>query len=256
MTPPATTLTNDMAELPATCSIVETQRTHLNQEEQELLKELLRPGASVEAVIPDDATSDQLWRTLDACVRGLNMLESRARRLHPIIGRILLIFQDKPSLYKDLGYETFSEFMEKGVYGTLGVHRSAAYVGKLVARDWPQLNPDRFAKIGPKKLEIISKFSKGNDPNAEMHLQNAEKMRVPELKNYYENRGFLRPGEATGATFSLTTNRAIYDHVKEFFTSPRVHSYVGTKDWGEILEALVQEGESSWLETTERARRQ
>jgi hypothetical protein len=211
MTPPVTTLTNDMAELPATCSIVETQRTHLNQEEQELLKELLRPGASVEAVIPDDATPDQLWRTLDACVRGLNMLESRARRLHPIIGRILLIFQDKPSLYKDLGYETFSEFMEKGVYGTLGVHRSAAYVGKLVARDWPQLNPDRFAKIGPKKLEIISKFSKGNDP---------------------------------------------YDHVKEFFTNPRVHSYVGTKDWGEILEALVQEGESSWLETAERARRQ
>ncbi len=251
MTPPATTPTDLVMNAP----IVETDKTHLNAQENQLLKELLRPGASIEAVIPPDASPEDLWRTLDACVRGLRLLEARTLRLKPIIGKILLIFEQKPSLYKDLGFETYSDFMRKGVYDTLGLHHTSAYEGKLVARDWPQIDPDRYVKIGPKKLNILSKFATGRSPNAEALLQTVEKMKVPEARQYFEQRGFIERGETEGAVITITTNQAVYRHYKRFFGDSRVHEAVGSKDADKILEALIQEGEGSWLEIVERNNR-
>ena len=98
----------------------------------------------------------------------------------------------RPSLYKALGYDTYSDFMDKGVYGTLGLHKTSAYEGKLVARDWPQIGPDRYAKaLGPKKMNVLSRFVKGSSANAESWLQTAESMTVPQLKLYVEQRGFI-----------------------------------------------------------------
>ena len=241
--------TTDMAELPTTCEVLETERTHLNHEENMLLRELLRPGASIEVLIPPDAEPEDLWKTLDACVRGLGLLEARMCRLKPIIGRILLIFENKPSLYKALGYETYSAFLDNGVYGALGLHRTSAYEGKLVARDWPQIGPDRYAKaLGPKKIAILSKFVKGSSPNAESWLQTAESMKVGELREYVEQRGFIEAGETVGATITITTNRAIRGLYEEFFSDGRVHSKCGTKDRGKILEALIQSCSIEWFQ--------
>lgn len=238
-------------DLIAASPVVETERTHLRREENAILKEALRPGADIQAVIPADASAEELWKTLDICIKGVNLLEERLRRLHPIIGRILLIFQERPSLYKELGYETYSEFMQKGVHGVLGLHRSQAYVAKIVARDWPQVTPDRFARIGPKKIEILSKFTTGRSANAELLLDAAERMKTNELREYVVQRGFLRPGESSGRVITITTNGAIYDHYKEFFSDPRVHQKVGSKDHDQILEALMQECSSEWLAETE-----
>ena len=241
--------TTDMAELPTNCEVLETERTHLNHEENMLLRELLRPGASIEALIPPDAEPEELWKTLDACVRGLGLLEARMCRLKPVIGRILLIFEKKPSLYKSLGYDTYSDFMDKGVYGVLGLHRTSAYDGKLVARDWAQVGPDRYAKaLGPKKIAILSKFVKGSSPNAEAWLQTAESMKVSELREYCVQRGFIEAGETEGTTITITTNRAIRGLYEEFFSDGRVCSKCGTKDRGKILERMIQECSAEWLQ--------
>ena len=241
--------TTDMAELPTTCEVLETERTHLNHEENMLLRELLRPGASIEVLIPTDAEPEELWKTLDACVRGLGLLEARMCRLKPIIGRILLIFENKPSLYKALGFETYSAFLDNGVYGALGLHRTSAYEGKLVARDWPQIGPDRYAKaLGPKKIAILSKFVKGSSPNSESWLQTAESMKVSELREYCVQRGFIERGETVGAVITITASRSIYDEWKEFCSDGRVQSKVGTKDHGKILRAMIQECSAEWLQ--------
>lgn len=250
MTQPALTRQsgNDAAELTMNCNVLETQRTHLNQEEHALLTELLRPGASIEAVIPEDASPDELWRTLDACSRGAHLLEVRLNRLVPIIGKILLMFKNKPSLYKELGHETYADFMKNGVYGKLGLHRTHAYLGKLIAEGWPQLmNPDHYAKIGPKRLEILNKAGiKGTNPNASTFLATAESMKVSEFATYMEQRGFIAEGEAVGVEFVIHTNRALCGFFRDFFTNPRVQSKVGSKNYDEILEALVQECSVEW----------
>lgn len=237
----------EQVEQVANGPVVENDRTHLSTEQQAMLRALLQPGVKVESVIPAEASADDLWRTLDACVHGLSVLEARILRLKPIIGQILIMFEKRPSLYKDLGYETYSDFMNRGVYNKLGLHRTSAYQGKLAARDWPQLGPDRYVKIGPKKLDILSKFSTGRDQNAEALLRCAETMKVKELQTYCEQRGFINPGETVGATFSMTTNRSRLKFFMDFFKDGRVQSVVGSKDWDAILEAAIQECLPEWI---------
>jgi hypothetical protein len=227
----------------------------LTPEEHALLKDLLRPGVSVEALIKVDATPDELWHILETCSRGLQLLESRICRLKPVIGQILLRFERNPSLYKSLGYNTFTDFMRKGVYLTLpGIHTTSAFEATQVARLWPQISPDRYAaKLGPKKIGLLSKFTSGGNANGEAWLQTAESMTTAKLKTYVEERGFLAKGESTGATIVINTNRALYDQWKEFCSDGRVQSVVGGSAQDRILEALMQEG-SSWLSDPESAK--
>ena len=135
--------------------IIERERTHLSPSEHELLRELLRPGASIEAVIPEDADPKELWHVLDVCVGGLALIDARGTRLKFIIGKILVMFEQKPSLYKDLGYNTYTEFLRAGAYDTLGLHRTSAIEGKQAVQEWPQLTPDTYAQIGPKKINVL-----------------------------------------------------------------------------------------------------
>jgi hypothetical protein len=201
---------------------MERKETHLNAEEHDLIKELLRPGVSIDAVLPEDADSEKLWSTLSACVRGLNLLEIRLCRLKPIIGRILLMFEHQPSLYKALGYETYSDFMKRGVHDSLGLHHTSAYEAQRVAKDWPQLTPDRFAKIGQKKMNVLHKFATGRDPNAEALLATAEKMTVGEFRQYAEQRGLTEPGETVGATIIIHTNQDVYSLYRQLFSDGRI----------------------------------
>ena len=247
----ATDVTQIVADAPA----LERSYSHLNAEEHALIRELLRPGASIDAAIPDDADPQTLWRTRDACVRGLALLETRICRLKPIIGRILTMFERKPSLYKELGYNTFGDFMQRGVYAILKLHTTSAYEARMLAKDWPQLTPDRYAKIGPKNLNILSKFATGKDSNAEMLLEAAERMTVKELKEYVEQRGFIEPGETTHAIITIHTNQDVLSYFKEVFNDGRVHSVVGSKDHGVILKSMMQECHGEWIDKYDRRRR-
>lgn len=235
-------------EIVAESHTIERDRTHLNEQEHTLIKELLRPGASIEAIIPADATPEDLWKTLDACVRGMSLLEARMLRIKPIIGRLLVMFENKPSLYKGLGYKTYSEFMTRGVYDKLGLHRTSAYEAVRLAKDWQQVTPDQYAKIGTKNMNTLSKFCSGRDRNADTWLKAAETMKVTEFNSYVEQRGFLSPGEAKGATIIIHTNQSVWDHWKEFRTDPRIHGAVGSKQEDIILEALMQECFDEWIE--------
>jgi hypothetical protein len=241
MTPP------EAGQEVAAAHTIERDRTHLNEHEQTLLKQLLAPGAIIEAVIPADAPAEELWTTLDACVRGYRILDARSTRLRLIIGKLLIIFENKPSLYKTLGYDTFFDFMRKGAYDTLGIHRSSAYEGKRAAKNWPQLSPDRYASIGVKNIELLNKFTNGKSPHAEEWLDRAEKMKTRELQKYVEERGFLNNGEAAGATFTIPTNRDRYARFKEFFEDGRVQSYCGSKYPDAILEHLIEECHDEWI---------
>lgn len=235
--------------------VVERDRTHLNDAENALLRELLRPGAAIEAVIPADAAPEQLWRTLDACVRGLGLLEARSLRLKFIVGKLLLVFENRPSLYKELGYETYSDFMNKGAYEKLGLHRTSAYEGRMAAT-WPQLTPDRYAgKLGPKKMNILNKFMGGGNSNAEEWLQAAESMKVGELKQYVEERSLIGRGETVGVTITIQTNLNVFQHWKSFCNDGRIHQVVGSKDHGQILKAMIEEVFDEWIGKYDRDRK-
>lgn len=227
---------------------IERKENHLNAEQHALLRELLKPGAKVDALIPNDVLPSELWQILEACSHGLGKLYANITRLTPIIGQILMRFERQPSLYKDLGYQSFREFLRKGVYDELGLHHSAGYEALRLAKEWPQVTPDEYVKIGPKKFNIIAKTgATGKSSNARILLETAATMKVGEFRQYAEQRGLIAPGEATGATIMIPTNRVIYGFYRQVISDPKVHSVVGSKEPDQILKAMMEACYGEWV---------
>jgi hypothetical protein len=225
----------------------------LSEQDQALLKEIMRPGTAVDDIVPETATAQQLWDTLKVCVAGYNMLNFKLNRIKPIIGKILLIFQRNPHLYQELGYETFEDFRKNGIGKRLGVGRTTLWECQTIARDWPQLvqNPDRYAQIGRTKLIILSKFAKGTAPNAESLLNMAASMPAHELRIHSEQRGLLIPGETVPATVVVRGSLDMVKRWKEFSSDERVHQIVGSASQEAILMAMIDECYSHWVATYE-----
>ena len=255
MTEDAQVQSENGTEMASEAPIVEHERTHLTPREHELLRELLRPGVSIEAVIPADADPQELWSTLDACAKGLGVIDARGARLKFIIGKILTVFESKPSMYKELGFNTFSDFLKFGAYDKLGLHRTAAIEAKQAAQEWPQLTPDAYVDVKPKNLNTLHKIGiNGKSPNAELWLEAAKKMKVHEFRQYAEQRTFSPVDDTIGATIIINTRKDIYDQWKKFVADGRICSKVGTKDHGEILCALMASCFVEWVDEVERAR--
>lgn len=225
----------------------------LDAQSQSLLKEIMRPGVTIEAVIPKDPSPNELWAFLSLCAQGTFLLESRLERIKPIIGKVLLMFQEKPSLYKDLGYETFEEFRREGVGKKLGLSRTTLWETQVIARDWPQLleNPDRYNKIRRSKLNILKSFSTGRDNNSDALLRLAEKMSSTELRQYCEQRGFISPGETLPATIVIQSSLDIAQRWKLWAQDGRIHSIVGSSQPDKILDAMMEECMHGWIEQHE-----
>lgn len=235
------------AEIVTEAHVVEQNGNHLNGREQALLIELLRPGVKIESVIPDNADPKELWATLDACSRGMGLLDARTLRVRYIVGHILLLFEAKPSLYKSLGHKSYHDFMHTGVYTTLGISATVAYEAKKAA-EFKQLTPDRYAKIGPKKMNILTKAAiTPSNPNVENWLKTAESMKVPELKTFMEQRGHLNKGESDKACLAINTNQDRMALFRAFFNDGRVQSVCGSKEWDVILQSAIQEVYDEWI---------
>lgn len=227
-----------------------TEPKPLSDQAQALLKELVRPGVKIDAIIPADATAEKLWDTLTICAQGYHLLQSRMDRLKPIIGKILLIFKDKPDLYTELGYRNFEEFRNKGVGEKLGLHRTTLWETQVIANDWPQLvaEPDRYTKIGRAKLNILSKYANGRDANAEALLKMASSMSTTEFRQYSEQRGLITPGQCLPATIVINCDVDTFRHWKHLVGDGRVHSVVGSAREDIILEAMIDNCRHEWIE--------
>lgn len=219
----------------------------LDREGRELLNQLLKPGVTVEAVIPEGATCQQLWDMLRVCSNGLSILENRLTRIKPIIGKLLVMFENKPSYYKDLGYTSFNAFCKKGVCGVIGMGWSTMYECLGVARKWPQLSPERYAKVKPRNLRILGTFATGRSHNVETYLQAAEKMKVPEFRQFCEQRGLIEGADTLPATLTVHMTVTQFRDIRRVLDDSRVHSHVGSADWGTVLHAaVVQEAYPQW----------
>ena len=212
----------------------------LSKEGRELLNQLLKPGIKIETVLPEAPTCQQLWDTLRVCSSGLSMLENRVTRLKPIIGKLLLMFENKPSYYKDLGYASFNAFCKKGVCDTLGLGVSTMYECLGVARKWPQLTPERYVKVKRGNLRILSAFATGRSHNVETYLQAAESMKVPEFRQFCDQRGLVPSGDTLPSTLTVHMTVTQYRDIHKVLSDPRVQSHVGSPaDWGSILHCVL-----------------
>jgi hypothetical protein len=219
----------------------------LSSDESRILNALTKPDAQLEVILPKEATADELWNTLEICTKGVNYMRGRINRLSIAVGGILARFHNKPSLHKSLGYETFADFRRRGVEGKIGMSRSFLYESMGLAENWPKLTQERYAKIGPKKMQLLSKVTDGHSSQAESLLKKAETMGVTDLRHYLEEEGKLTVDESVGRTIEIPTTLAVYRQWYDFSRSPEIQAVVGKADAGEILRALMQEFHNEWL---------
>lgn len=213
--------------------------TALSPTENRLFQQLTKPETKLELALPDDATSKDLWKALEVCAKGHAFLDGWLYRLRPIIGKILLRFQENPALYHELGYKDFNDFLDKGVTETLGIKRSVRYEALQLARRWPSLDPDTFVKIGPKKMRILNEFVSGENGHTHRLIAAATKMTVAEFQGMAEKQYAVSAESTVAVTIRIHTTKEIADQWREFINKPEVHTYAASTDHGKILEAMM-----------------
>lgn len=220
---------------------------HLTPEDRLRLSPVLKEHATIDVLVPADPSARDLWDALVLCTKGMHYGQRTIIRLKWAVGKILNMFENKPSLYRELGYRTFEDFTKRGVGETLGLSRTSLYECKAHCRDWPSLTMDDYEKLGPTKIKILSKFVNESSPQAPRYLETARQMKTDELLQWATTRHLINKGEATPAVIVIQTSREIADEWYNFRNNSDVQGKVGSEAPGEILRALMQECLGPWL---------
>lgn len=209
-------------------------QSQLSPAEKSIVQSLIRQTDAPQ--LPENASAQDLWKILS----GYGYLDKQLYRWRPLIGKILLRFQENPELYQELGYSSFTDFMERGVEGTLGIRRSVRYEAMDLARRWGDtLTPDDFVAIGPKKIRILKAFDDGQSTKRQKLIEAAKTMTVDEFQQMAQKKFAVQPLSATPVTIQIHTTKERADRWREFVFSDRVTNYVGSTDHGCILEAMI-----------------
>lgn len=224
------------------------QLESLSNKEQTVIRELLDPRNTLEAVLPDNTPPETLINNLTICCRAVEYLRSTTDKLKPIIGRLLCLIQNNPQSYQSIGYTNFDEFITYKVSEELKLCRSEAYECMRIHRAMPNLvTPEVFREIGIVKLKLLTRVTKEGEPSCETWLSKARSMTISEFKSEIVKQGLAAKGELQGAVIIINTIKEIADEWKSFLEDADIQAFVGTKDAGIILKSLMQEGRSSWI---------
>jgi len=211
-----------------------TSQPALAPAEKIILQRLTKPEPLPE--VSENATASELWQTL----RAYAYLDKQLYRLRPLVGKILLRFQDNPELYKELGYADFTDFLERGVQETLGIRRSVRYEALQLARKWgDEISADDFAAIGPKKMRTLNEFANGKSNNRRKLIEAAKTMTVEAFAGMAREKFAVTTESVTSATIRIFTTQEIAERWAEFVANPGVQKHIDSADHGRILEAMI-----------------
>lgn len=104
--------------------------------------------------IPEDAKIDQVEDTLSIAIAGYKDLADASERLKPIIGRILLVVQDR-KLWKP-AYRNFTDYLTRKVVEQMKFGRSNAFEALKIARAFPTMSNEDYSKYGASRLLLAS----------------------------------------------------------------------------------------------------
>lgn len=218
----------------------------LTPEENEAVALLLASGGQLDEAIPDEIDGPTLWFNLQACCKALSVHRRNISTLKPLIGRMLIILQDNPSILKHYGYQTFDGFVSKGLRDLLGMPRSEAYAATRLVKKFPSLSVEECAAVTYSKLSFISKFTDETQPDANKWLTLAQNNSLDVLKDIAANKGIISREDSDFVTYSVVMTRGQRDILDAFLTDPSIQASVGTDNPGIILEMMVADCEAGW----------
>lgn len=220
--------------------------TELTSEEQEAVSLLLSSAGQLDEAVPDDIDGPSLWFNLQACCKALSVHRRNISTLKPLIGRMLIVLQNNPSIYQHYKYPTFDDFVSRGLRDLLGVPRSEAYAAKRLVEHFPSLSVEDCQTLTYSKLSFISKFTDESKPEANNWLALAQNNSLDVLKDIAANKGILPREESDFVTLTIIMNKGQRDQWDAFVSDPSIQSHVGSDNPARILEMLIAETEPEW----------
>lgn len=137
---------------PATRAVQTTDLVQRTDQGEDLLSLLGVREISVR--LPDDAKLDQVEQTLAIAITGYKRLFEASEQLKPVIGRILLAVQDR-KLWKP-AYRNFTDYLTRRVVEQMKFGRSNAFDALKIARAFPNMSNDDYARYGASRLLLAS----------------------------------------------------------------------------------------------------
>lgn len=213
----------------------------LAQGDAKLLNALMDQDARVDVVIPDSIQPDDLWRSMELCCNVLIRMKDATKKLKPMVGRMLLVLQRYPEIYKSRGYKRFDDFMTDGMDKLMGISRAEAYHCMRIAKNLPSLTPSDWDKIGIAKLELLARDDVAQYAPKILEQAKDKRVTVGALKQIIYDQKFAEPGRLDYTTIVLNVPKTCKELWTEFWQHPAIREWAGSNSEGMIFERLLQE---------------
>jgi hypothetical protein len=242
------------------------QTAELSPKERRIVVDILNTSETAEQLIPDTIAPEDLWEKLSATAKALERIGRAISRLKPFLGRMLIVLQKYPDLYKDLGYPNFNEFMTRGCEELFGVSRSEAFACKRIAEVFGNaLTPGQMEEIGLSKLSIAATAVKKRiddgmpqeikDKQINYWVEAAKTDTFFGLKERIADQGLVDAGELEMKSLVLYLREEVREQFLEFRRNPWVVSTAGAGTDSAVLLRMMEEC-SSWQSEWEQSLRQ
>lgn len=160
---------------------VRTSHPHNPPPTPEALLSVALGDAELTLAVPTDATLPQVEETLKLAIAGHRLLTDAAEKIKPLIGRMLLIIQER-TLYKP-AFKNFTDYVEQRVVKEMQMSRSSAFDALKIARAFPSMSAKEYTNYGATRLLLASKVTNEKAANHKEILDKAVHMSVSDFEN-------------------------------------------------------------------------
>lgn len=204
--------------------------------------EIINSALPAEEVFPLRGwTFENYHRTLDMFCKGFSSVRDFHNRVKMMLGRLLVIAYEQPSLYKEAGHQNYEQFL-LDLQQRFGICRAEMYDCRKIAAIFPELRPQEYADIGVSKLKVASRVltpsssQKEKDRVLELVRAGSYKEAVASVEATYS----LDAGHHEMEVITIITAGSVKKQWLEFIARPEVHSYFGSDKPGGILAAMME----------------
>lgn len=232
----------------------EARRKRPSPEDGKLVDALIKKDATIESVIPDDISDEEFHRTLRAVSNTIVRAQMVSEGLMPVLGRLIAVARARPELWQTK-HDTWEAFVG-WIQATYGVCRATVFEVQRLATRWSgTVTTEQFEAVGRVKMGILSKVvGKGDEGKAATVklIELASKSTAAEFIEALAKKGLIEASESTGSTgVKFPCNKRQFRDFNKWFNDARVQAFVGSGSWAEILDAMIAEVTTEWIEKGE-----
>jgi hypothetical protein len=231
--------------------LVHIAEQNLTPKERALLTEITKSDSTVEVVIPPEIDPADWMFTASVVCKGLVRAQIQEQSLLVVLGRLLIIARDNPSIYKDNGYEGFEDFLAGEIRTKWGVSRSTCYesmgAAEFAAR--AGLTGGDVKEIGRVKMrEIVKVIQEGEEGKAATRklIAKAKESTVEDFRQHLDNQYHVSRGDTIGARISFGSSKTVEKMWRDWIENPDVQEYAQSGKPDRILKKMIEYC-SEWL---------